>query len=95
MYDARRIANSPFVGSFIDHPLLSDDLLHPFQILGRDGFFQLPDDIHGLAASMADIGGLAQEGIGRGTQGILFEFTDEQQDFSILLSVMDISAACR
>ena len=42
---------------------------------------------------MADIGGLAQEGIGRGAQGILLELTDEQQDSSTLSGVMDIPAA--
>ena len=39
---------------------------------------------------MADIGGLAQEGIGRSALGILLEFTDEQQDFAALRGVMDI-----
>ena len=39
---------------------LPHHLLHPSQILRWDGFFQFPDDIHGLAAGMADIGGFAQ-----------------------------------
>ena len=59
---------------------LPHHLLHPSQILRWDGFFQFPDDIHGLAAGMADIGGFAQEGIGRGAQGVLLELADEQQD---------------
>ena len=42
---------------------------------------------------MADIGGLAQESVGRCTQGILLEFTDEQQDSAVLRGVMDIPAA--
>ena len=42
---------------------------------------------------MADIGGLAQEGIGGCTQSILLELTDEQQDFAALRGVMDIAAA--
>ena len=57
---------------------LPHHLLHPSQILRWDGFFQFPDDIHGLAAGMADIGGFAQEGIGRGAQGVLLELADEQ-----------------
>lgn len=74
---------------------LPHHLLHPSQILRWDGFFQFPDDIHGLAAGMADIGGFAQEGIGRGAQGVLLELADEQQDPSALRGVMDVPAAGR
>ena len=56
---------------------LPHHLLHPSQILRWDGFFQFPDDIHGLAAGMADIGGFAQEGIGRGAQGVLLELDED------------------
>ena len=38
---------------------------------------------------MADIGGFAQEGIGRGAQGVLLELADEQQDPSALRGVVD------
>ena len=72
---------------------LPHHLLHPSQILRWDGFFQFPDDIHGLAAGMADIGGLAQEGIGRSAQGILLEFTHKQQNSAALVCVMDVTAA--
>ena len=72
---------------------LPHHLLHPSQIFRWDGFFQFPDDVYGLAAGMADIGGLTQESIGQGAQGILLEFTDEEQDSSPLLSVMNIPAA--
>ena len=39
---------------------------------------------------MADIGGLAQECIGRGAKGILLKFPDEQQDSAPLCGVVDI-----
>ena len=74
-------------------PLLPHHLLYLPQIFRWNGFFQFPDDIHGLAAGMADIGSLAQEGIGRSAQGILLEFTDEQQDPAALVSVMNIPEA--
>ena len=64
----------PWIRGFSSH-----DLLHLAQILRRDFLTQLPDNVHGLAAAVADILCLAQEGIGCSAAEVRPEFADKQK----------------
>lgn len=74
---------------------LAHHLHRLFQILRRDLMVQPPHDVHGPAALVADIICRTEECIWRGTAGILLEFTHKQEDFAVLLLVVNIPLAGR
>ena len=53
--------------------------LHGFtQVFGGDVFVQMPEDVHGLAAGVADVIGGAKKSVGGRTKGIVLVFTDKK-----------------